>query len=508
MVSRTWFPLAQAFMLSVFGLSSPAGATDSLAPLTELPSLADLPERWTQIMDLFDVPGMAVAVVQGERLYAQGFGSRDPRSGAPVTPETLFYIASITKTFTATTVCALADSKRLSLDDPVRKYLPRFQLADSSLAARVTIRDLLCHRYGIRSGPIVLLDAYTGEITEDRYYHWLAQAETAGTVEYSNVHFTVLGRVIEAVTGKSWRDELARSILAPAGMVRTTGYASQMYADPNAAVPLERVDGAWRAVEQRKTDRTMHAAGGLGSSAHELARWLRLQLQDGTLDGKRILSKETTGEMRATQSKLDEPDGSIRIIEGFGLAWSVGTFNGHRLCQHSGGYDGASAYVAFLPDDGVGVVVLLNAGGPARGLGDIAAVDVLERLTGTKSAWDVYDRFTRRARERKQTAAEEQASTPPPSSAPLLSQSPSAYVGSFSNPWWGTFEVQATEARLACRLGEMALPIGPSAAGNDHFTVADFLDENISGQFLAADGKSVESIRLLHPRFGELVFHR
>jgi len=154
-----------------------AAAAKPPRPLTDIPELADRPARWGEVMDLFDVPGMAVAVVRDGQTYVQCFGARDPKSGDPVTPETLFYIASVTKTFTATAICELADEGRLRLDDPVRKYLPRFQLPDSALTRSITIRDLLCHRYGIDSTPIVFLDAFTGEITEDRYYHWLAQAD-------------------------------------------------------------------------------------------------------------------------------------------------------------------------------------------------------------------------------------------------------------------------------------------------------------------------------------------
>ncbi len=507
-MSRSRVRGSVGLVLLVHALAA-GGAADTVHPLTELPALAEMPDRWSQVMDLFDVPGMAVAVVYDGQVYAQGFGIRDTSSGAPVTPETLFYIASITKTYTATTICALADAKRLALDDPVRKHLPRFRLADAQLAEKITIRDLLCHRFGIDSGPIVLLDAFTGEISEDRYDHWLAEAEATGSTAYTNVHFTLLGRVIEAVAGKSWRDELAAHILAPARMTRTTGYASKMAADPNSAVPLERVDGAWRVVRQRKTDRTMHAAGGLGTSALEGARWLRLHLADGELEGKRILAPETARSMRTTQSKLAEPDGTIRIIEGYGMAWGVGSFNGHRLCQHGGGYAGASAYMAMLPEDGLGLVVLMNASGAARGLMDIVAIEFLERMTETKAAWDVYEKRTAQAREMKQKSAAAQATGAPDAAPPpVLAHPPAAYAGSFSNSWWGTFEVQPNGDRLACRLGEMELEIEASDADSDHFVVVDLLDKKTPGRFLAAADGTVEAIALQHPKFGELMFRR
>lgn len=484
-----------------------AGAQD-VQPLTALPGFGDLTARWAGAMDLFDVPGMAVAVVRDGQIYAQGFGIRDPKTGEPVTPETLFYIASITKTFTATGICVLADRGRLGLDDPVRKYLPRFQLADTALTRTITIRDLLCHRYGIDSGPIVLLDAFTGEISEDRYYHWLAQADIKGSVAYTNVHFTILGRVIEAVSGKPWRDFLRDEVLKPAGMKRTTGYASALYKDKNHAVPLEREGADWKPVAQRKTDATMHAAGGMGTSAFEAARWLQLHIQDGTLDGKQVLRPETARAMRVLESKRDKPEGTIRIVQGFGMAWSVGTFNGRPLCQHGGGYRGASSYIALLPDDRTAVVVMINASGLAQGLGDIVAVDAMERLTGTTSPWNVYERYTARAKEAK----EKQAQAPPDSTPArpefALSMEAKRYAGDFKNPWWGDLHVQNGTGGLSMTLGGMALEIAPVAGTAEAFTVGDLLDADTPAHFVLSPGGKVEGVLLQHPKHGEVVFRR
>ena len=165
--------------------------------------------------------------------------------------------------------------------------------------------------------------------------------------------------------------------------------------------------------------------------------------------------------------------------------------------------------MAMLPDDGLGLVVLMNAAGAARGLGDIVAIDVLERMTKTKAAWDVYEKRTAQARELKQESAAAPATAAPEGTAPLvLAHAPAAYAGSFSNPWWGTLEVQPNGNRLACRLGEMALEIQASDAGSDHFVVLDLLDEKTPGHFLAAGDGTIEAIELQHPKFGEVTFHR
>jgi CubicO group peptidase (beta-lactamase class C family) len=111
----------------------------------------------------------------------------------------------------------------------------------------------------------VFLDAFTGEITEDRYYHFLQTIQPQDRPAYSNIHFTLAGRIVAAVEKKSWRDALDERLLKPVGMTRTTGYVSRMYADPDSAVPLEDDGkGGWIPASPRKTDRTMHAGGDWG----------------------------------------------------------------------------------------------------------------------------------------------------------------------------------------------------------------------------------------------------
>ena len=165
--------------LLIAAACAPAGASRAQSPrLDDAPGFEGMRERWAGVMDEFDVPGLAVAIVRDGRIVAlETFGVRAPdapgaKAAAP-TPETMFYIASITKTYLATAICALADDGLLALGDPVVDHLPRFALAGGSVPAadEITIRDLLCHAPGIGEGsPIVMLDAYTGEITEDRYY--------------------------------------------------------------------------------------------------------------------------------------------------------------------------------------------------------------------------------------------------------------------------------------------------------------------------------------------------
>jgi CubicO group peptidase (beta-lactamase class C family) len=447
------------------------------------PSLDGLRERWAGAIKDLGVPGLAVAVVQGDEvLLLEGFGVRDPKAKAPVTPDTMFYIASCTKTFVAFLTVQLAEAGKLSLDDPVAKHLPRFQLADPDATASLKVADLLCHRPGLGSFPIVFLDAYTGEITDDRYYHFLGRTRPRGRPAYSNIHFTLVGRVVQALTGKSWRDALDERIFAPAGMKRTTGYASRLYGDADAAVPQEFRDGGFYPAAVRKTDETMHAAGGLGSSARDLARWLRLNLGNGALDGKRLLSEEGVARMQTLQVSAPERSPIPGVEEeGFGLGWQVWKLEGRRMLAHGGGYTGCAAHFSFLPEERLGVVALANT--DAGPLTQLVALDVYRRLLGIEGEDPLPALVERRRKSGERTSTE----LPDPPRAKTLSLAPETYAGVYENDDWGTIRIEARGERLAGTLGGMRLDLKAGGTDRFRFTSAGNGDPR-NGSFVVEDG--------------------
>lgn len=493
--SAWFFPVCFAAIVTV----------QAAEPLAEHPAIGERVELWRSSMELYEVPGAAVVVADDGGTWLATLGVRD-EGNHPVTGETLFYIASITKTYMATLLAMLAQEGALSLDDPVKKHLPRLDLSDDDLEARVTVRDLLSHRPGIRSDAIVFLDAYTGEITEDRYYHWLARAEVSGATRYSNVHYTLAGRVVAALTGEDWRDSLDRRLFTPAGLERTTGYASEMYGDADSATPLELKDGTWRPVEQRKTDRTMHAAGGLGTTALDAARYLRLHLDRGRRGDRRLFSEETALEIQREQS-THEPKGSLRIVSGFGLGWQRGTFNGVPFLSHGGGYTGASAYFALFPQQRSGIAILINSGGLVRGWGDAVAIDLFEAITGTEAEWKPWERFRDQVKEikaqRANGAAEAEGST---GAMPDLSRPPGLYTGAYHNPWLGTLVVTREGNGMVLHLGDFPVEFEP--AGRDELQLEEWSDPPTRLTFLVNAQGRIDRLRVVNEDWGEMLFDR
>ena len=455
-----------------------------------------LAERWTAALKTLDVPGFAVAVVKdGAVLALDGFGVRNV-AGDRATPDTCYYIASATKPFTAMAACLLAAEDAVELDEPVLEYLPQLELRDPELTQSLTLRDLLCHRPGLESGPIVHRDAYSGQISDALYFTLLRDAEIAYQVRYSNVHFTLAARVLEAVSGKKWQDLLAERLFAPLGMSRTTAYASAMYGEGEHADPMLRVDGAWTRSPLRKTDRTMHAAGGIGTTARDAARWLLVNTGCGALDGRQLLPKEIANEYFSQQSAHPRPSGRIRIEEGFALGWNIGKYRERTrpYLFHGGGYVGAASYFCFLPVERIGVAVLVNTGEGGADLATLVSIDVLDRLLGVTGQPDLLPTYEDGARKRRESARPRPSGANPARAADGLTKAPEQYAGTYTHPLEGELEVLLEQGALRARNGD--LPYALVSTGPDAFTAWVVPGMTATGRFELDSGGAVVAVEL------------
>jgi CubicO group peptidase (beta-lactamase class C family) len=226
-----------AVIILMFGCAT-AQSPSSTSSTTALDSTL------AQVFTLDLAPGMSVAVVRDTQvIYAKGFGWADVEAGRPVTPQTIFYIASTTKSFTGLAAVLLDEQGRLDLDAPLSRYLPTAKLQSPLNADSITLRALLSHTHGIdNDGPIVFRTAYSGEHTNDQLITLLAAhppAKTGREYVYGNVGYNVAALAMDATLGESWRDVLQRLIFQPLGMTSTSAYVSRATARrPGPAVSL------------------------------------------------------------------------------------------------------------------------------------------------------------------------------------------------------------------------------------------------------------------------------
>src|SRR6202022_3795027 len=250
------------------------------------------------------LPGMAVAIVQNDRvIYLKGFGVKEFGKSDPVTADTLFQIGSTTKAFTTTAMAMLVDEKKLEWDDPVRMHLDYFRLADPCADSTVMLRDIVSHRTGL-SRHDELWD--NSPWSRDEILHRIASVKLTKpirtTYQYNNIMFMAAGDVVASASKMPWDDFVRARIFQPLGMTRTrTAFADWA---PSDHATGHRYAHDTITVQPALDDSNVGPAGAIKSSARDMAQWLRFQLADGVIDGKRLVSEDALNETKVPQMAL------------------------------------------------------------------------------------------------------------------------------------------------------------------------------------------------------------
>ena len=306
------------FMLSCAVLCLPTQSHAGLIPFDTLEA------RWARAVAEMDVPGMSVAVVNADGvLYEHSFGYRNLDRTLFASVDTMYYIASSTKSFTAMAILQLVDSGDIDLDDPVTAYLPDLILAEAISDHPLTVRDLLTHGQGLTNEiPVSLHESYTGHTISDEFFYSriAAYVGQSGSFRYGNLHYSLLGRVISSVTGMPWQEYIQAHILDPAGLTQSTPYASKAAQNSNTAEMIYRDGpGRWRRPDIKKIDSSMSPAGGMYASIHDLARWVQIHMNQGSIESTQLISPELARAARTPQVEVSKSfSGFKREHYGFG----------------------------------------------------------------------------------------------------------------------------------------------------------------------------------------------
>jgi CubicO group peptidase (beta-lactamase class C family) len=420
------------------------------------------------------VPGVAVVVVQrGGPAFTRGYGVRDVNTREPVTPQTGFYIASSTKSFTGTLAALLDQRGVIDLDAPLSRYLPELRMNPPLSADSITLRALLTHTSGIRNEPVVFRTAFSGVHDDAMLVRLLAQSTPIPRAyRYDNLGYVVAGLAMERATGREWQDLLRDEIFRPLGMMHTTARVSEARAAgwPLAAPHLTGPDSVVR-ITLEKQDNTMHAAGGILTTPEDLVRWLRAQLDEGRVDGRQVIPGGVVREAHTPTAM--HTDTFYRYVRtGYGLGWQTAEYEGERMIQHFGGFEGWRAHVSFLPDRGIGVAVLINDGSPIGGPApDVIATYAYDLLLGRPGVNAKYAaeraRMEQNAAEMRQRIRADQARRA--ARPPTPEERKPFFAGTYENEQMGTLEIRVRENR------ELWATLGNLSARLDPFTRPDAL---------------------------------
>jgi CubicO group peptidase (beta-lactamase class C family) len=350
-------------------------------------TLGDLRQLVTEVANRWPSAGLAVAVVRGGTLESFiGTGYADVDRGMPITVDTVFRVASITKTFTAIAVMQLRDQGAIDLDAPADHYLRTFRLAPAAGVSMPTLRHLLTHTAGIgywrRLSDVLRPGLGSGDVARgqvptlaDYYRDGLPVEVEPGTKwMYSNHGIAVVGQIVEDVTGEPIGRYLRDHVLRPLAMDDTDLTRSERVRDALATgYALGRT--GLKPVTHR--DALLVAAGGMYSTPADLARYLGALLHGGVGERDVVLGPESVGELFSAHHRPDPR------LPGTGLTFMLDDVGGHLIASHGGILSGFLSAIALAPDDGVGVVVLANTGTlRGRGAPEPLAGALMRRLIG------------------------------------------------------------------------------------------------------------------------------
>jgi CubicO group peptidase (beta-lactamase class C family) len=316
-----------------------------------------------QQMRRLNMPGVSLAIVEGDKIvHLRGFGQARPDGEAP-TPQTPFFIGSLTKSVTALAVMQLVEAGKIELDAPVQRYLPWFRVADPQASARMTVRHLLNQTSGLptSSGEIQLADLDNSPGATERQARALSTLVLTRPVgsafEYSNSNYNLLGLIIEAASGELYADYVQKHIFTPLDMSRT--YTSQAMAKQNGLAVGHQY---WFAIPFAAPNMPIpHGSlpgGLLISSAEDMARYMIALLNGGRYGDVQILSGTGIDELHRGVADFS----AIGLSLGqYGMGWFVSEIGQTKLVWHSGALPDFAAYMALLPEQKKGVVLLFNA---------------------------------------------------------------------------------------------------------------------------------------------------
>jgi CubicO group peptidase (beta-lactamase class C family) len=407
-------------------------------------------------MQKWEVPGLAIAVVKdGEVVLARGYGVSELRKNQKVTADTVFTIASSTKSFVSTCLGLLVEAGKLRWDDPVVQHLPEFELADSYLTKHLNLRDLLTHRTGLARADLLGDGAGFDSSEILRRLKQLERiAEPRTRYIYNNHMYTVLCEVVTRAAGKPWEQFAAERIFRPLDMKSTTTDIEQVPADRLAL-------RHWRSDAGIVARPAPRAGGGIYSTVADMAKWLKLQLADGVFEDRRILKPETIREMHALQFSVpisSRPPDNIYAagFYGCGLGWFVQDYRGRKIVLHGGAW---GAMVAMMPEEKLGVVVLSNL--DLESIAGMLMYDVFDAyLVEPQLAWDqkkwaatwLRNEPPGYAYRPRDEARAKLQKTRRPNTKPSLPMA--QYVGMYESPLYGRLTVAVDGSKLAVNFGE------------------------------------------------------
>ncbi len=412
-----------------------------------------------QAMKVFDVPGIAIAVVKdGKVIHSKGYGLRSVNSMQKVDENTLFAIASNTKAFTAAALGILVDEGKLKWEDKVIDYIPEFRLYSSYVTEDFNIKDLLTHRsgMGLGAGDLMIWPG-SPEFTKEDVIHnlrYLRQTSSFRTkYDYDNLLYIVAGEVVARVSGKSWEEFVEERIMEPLGMTVTAASINRLKDRSNIIDAHVPVNGRLEVVAKHEGD-LHNPVGGIMSSVADMSKWVIMQMNNGRYGEnleKQIFSAKVHEEMWTPQTIIPVR-GKTNYnshFSAYGLGLRLSDENGYKVVGHTGSLQGIVTQVTMVPEMKLGIIVFTNQQADAAFSAITNSIkDGYYGITGADRISQYKDLVTRNQENAKSItdAVWRSIDEQQKDNRAVIDSGP--YTGTYSDIWFGDVTVSMKDGKL------------------------------------------------------------
>ena len=469
-----------SLVLMIFGLAAHAQEPEITNKLQGFDSYME------QLLKDWNTPGIGVGIVVHDKLvFAKGYGYRDYEKKLPFTPTTLCQIASNSKLFTAVAAGMLVEEGKLTWDKPVRESVPTIQFYNDQLNNNVTLRDMLSHRTGVTRHDLIWFKSnFTRKELFERLKYLEPQEPMRETFLYNNLMFSAVGQIIELKSGKTWEQFVRERILVPLDMNSTTYTISGMVQQPDHGVPFREKRNSFELYRIPYFEDTegVAPAGAVISNIEELSHWLIALMNDGKYDGKQVLPsnvlKATMQPAIGLPNTLGESQGFWELLNpAYGMGRFTASYRGRLITYHGGDLPGFHSQVSFMPNDGIGVIVLVISDHSAP-LYNAVSYNVYERLLGMdQTPWSKRRLEQRLADKKAGTEARAKAGADRvPNTKP--SHALADYAAEYENPAYGILKIGLKDNELQFGLHEFQFPMT-----HFHYDRFDTPDDEQYGRF-------------------------
>jgi len=430
-------------------------------------NFTDFRDYTNEQLEFMNNAGLAVSVFTSDKvLFEEGFGYRDIAKKLPITSETIFPIASHSKSFTSTAIAILVDDGLLDWDTPVRSYYPKFKLNDRMASEKATIRDILSHTTGLPNHQFMVMNSdWTYKEIVNRLPYLEPIYDFRTKFHYCNLHYILASYLIEELSGKPFFTFVRDRILKPLKMDNTNFSIKEMNKSTNKTKGYNFTNNGFEEQEYLELKNIAAGAGCINSCLDDMHKWIQFHLNKGKVNGKQLISEEKLRELYVVQ-RLNQNDLYMQIIpdknyvqaSGYGLGWSSIFYRGGKIIQHYGGGLGVACNAGFLPQQDVGYVIFSNTTGSTTPaylnvlLADqILGLDIVNWGVKIKEMWVKMNQAMKMRREE----ANKLQSTKTKPSHPLKD-----YIGVYKHPAYGKLEFSLEENQLKASYGNASkLPV-------------------------------------------------